>query len=457
VWSYTTQQSDPVVLTFPVRSEVPSLASLVSPSAGSHEPGLILVKPKSGQMAYWDAVGSAIADGLIQRSGVQSILPLLAGETATYLCNAEPAGFVIATSSGKLWNVSVRDSEGRPHLSFVGMSSTGGGWGLGGLRLLIAGIQRGEIVAVKAGWREGNIERRDVFVATKQGGIQKWELARGGVYRLSGQADLSGPLQDALKDVPTGSLSVVDIASVPHSDRIVILASYIAPNSPGHAIFLCTFPEGQTPKIISGSLLPLSPPEHSTLRPATFSQPQIYVPSPGKTAFIAYSRGFSIITLPSISGDWEYCDTVTFRDDYAHLRIIGSGQEDLSTDRASNRKLRNPGVILVVQGAGVIRCETFDMELGEQRVATSGTEWIQSKIEQAVFYGVSPENPLDFKPRQEWQWKTQDVERVATQISNEILTSSISLVGRLIQRQSTPNSDYSWRNFYCRDVFRYLR
>jgi nuclear pore complex protein Nup133 len=430
VWSYVTQHTDPVVLTFPIRSKEPSLASLVSPNAGSHEPGLILVKPTSGQIAYWDAVGSAVAEGLIQRAGVQTALPLSEGESAIHLCNAEPAGFVVATSRGGLYHVPVRSSEGRPHLSYVAMTSTGGAW-LSGLRSFIGGTQgRTDIVAVKAGVRDGNSERREVFVATKRGGIEKWELARGGAYRLSGQGDVCSQMQEALREKVSGdaTLSVVDVASVPSShgssENLVILTSCVAPNSAGYAIFLCSFPENQPPKILNGTLLPQSPPEHSSLRPATISHPQIYVPSPGRTAFIAYSRGFSIISLPNGSDDWPYCDTVTFRDDHAHLRIIGSGQEDLSTDRASNRKLRNPGIILVIQGAGVARCETFDTEIGDLRLLTSGTDWIQSKIEQAVFYGVSGENPLDFKPRPEWNWKIANVEQVATKISFEVLTSS---------------------------------
>lgn len=418
-----------MVLTFPVRSKEPSLAALVSPNAGSHEPGLILVKPVTGQIAYWDAVGSAVAEGLIQRGGVQTILPLSSGETLTYLCNAEPAGFVIATSKGALWTISVRDSEGRPNLSFVGMTNTGGAW-LSGLRSFIGtGLGRADVVAVKPGVRDANSERRGVFVATKRGAIEKWELARGGVYRLVGHGDIHLSMAEILRrqGIDDSTVSVEDIASVPvpqgSSDKLVVLASCISRHSPTYAAFLCLFPEGQPPRILSGTLLPPPPLEYSSLRPGVSFQPQIFVPSPGRSAFIAYSRGFSIISLPDGSDDWPYCDTMTFRDDFAQLRVIAAGQEDFSSDRASNRKLRNPGVILVIQGAGVVRCETFDTELGDSRLLTTGTEWIQSKIEQAVFYGVSSENPLDFKPRQEWNWKLVDVEQAVIKISNEILGS----------------------------------
>ena len=96
---------------------------------------------------------------------------------------------------------------------------------------------------------------------------------------------------------------------------------------------------------------------------------------------------------------------MTFRDDFAQLRVIAAGQEDFSSDRASNRKLRNPGVILVIQGAGVVRCETFDTELGDSRLLTTGTSGFKAKSSRLCFTAFQAENPLDFKPRQEWNWR----------------------------------------------------
>lgn len=435
VWSYATQHSDPVVLTFPVRSTEPSLAALVSPNVGSREPGLLLIKPSTGKTAYWDAVGSAIAEGLIQRSGVQTSLPLAQGETITYLCNAEPAGFVVATSSGTLWDVSVRDSEGRPNLSFVAMTNKGA-W-LSSLTSFIGtGHARTNIVALKPGVRDGNSERREVYVATKRGLIEKWELARGGVYRYCGQGDISTQLHEKLAEQTSSisTISIVDIAAVPSafgsSEQLVILLSF---DTSRYAILQCQFTEHQPPRVLSGTILPPTPPEYSSLRQAASSQPQLHIPSPGRTAFIAYSRGLSIVSLPAdpSSSDWPYCDTISFRDDTPQLRIIASGQEDYTTDRTSNRKLRNPGMILVIQNAGVVRVETFDADIGNVRLVTSGPEWIQSKIEQAVFYGISAENPLDFKPRQDWNWKLHDVEKVTVKISGEILSSSKPILWRM--------------------------
>ena len=427
VWSYTTQHTDPVVLTFPVRSQEASLASLVSPNAGSSEPGLILLKPLTGQIAYWDSAGSAVAEGLVQRAGVQSTLPLAQGEIVTSLCNAEPAAFVASTSTGALWLISVRDAEGRPNLSFNTMMISKGAW-LGGLSSLLRGGQgRSNVVSVKAGGRESRSERRDVLVATGRGEIEKWELARGGSYRLVGQGDLSNLIHKKLRELLRDdcTFSVVDVASVPSvksSDKLVFLVSYVSQHAPGYALLLGLV-DNQPSQILSGTLLPASPTDYSTFRPGSAFQPQIYIPYPGKTIFVVYSRGISIVSLPVDLENWAYCDTLTFRDDHAQLRIIGCGQEDLIMDPTLHRKHRSAGVILIIQNAGVVRCETFDNEVGDIQISTSGLEWIQSKIEQAVFYGSSGDNPLDFKPREEWNWKIHEVEKVAIKISAEILMS----------------------------------
>src|SRR4051794_3416462 len=55
-----------------------ALGSLVSPAANNDEPGLVVVMPVSGRIAYWDAVGSAIAEGLFSRKrGVEGRVQLV--------------------------------------------------------------------------------------------------------------------------------------------------------------------------------------------------------------------------------------------------------------------------------------------------------------------------------------------------------------------------------------------
>ena len=117
----------------------------------------------------------------------------------------------------------MRDSEGRPHLSFVAMTNTGGAW-LSGLRSFIGGgLGRSDVVAVKPGVRDANSERRGVFVATKRGGIEKWELARGGVYRLVGHGDIHLSMAEILRrqGIDDSTVSVEDIASVPVPHRFL--------------------------------------------------------------------------------------------------------------------------------------------------------------------------------------------------------------------------------------------
>src|SRR5690606_38217356 len=81
------------------------LGSLVTPSTSSDEPGLVIVMPMSGKVAYWESISSAATLDFIrqQRSGVEdSISGMYSGEHVTQLVNAGSAGFVLVFSSGRL-------------------------------------------------------------------------------------------------------------------------------------------------------------------------------------------------------------------------------------------------------------------------------------------------------------------------------------------------------------------
>lgn len=89
-----------------------------------------------------------------------------------------------------------------------------------------------------------------------------------------------------------------------------------------------------------------------------------------------------------------------------NLEKVGSGPEDIMFDSVpqsdmmesftsgagrtrAGRKIRNPGVMLVVRGASIVRLEAFDLR-PVVRVPTEPVK-VKSKIGQAVFYGVKEE------------------------------------------------------------------
>ena len=94
---------------------------------------------------------------------------------------------------------------------------------------------------------------------------------------------------------------------------------------------------------------------------------------------------------------------MTFGGFERRVEIVDGGPEDVMFDSAprsdmmelftsdagatgAGKKIRNPGIMLVVRGAGIVLLEAFDLEL-VKRVPTEPVK-VKSKIGQAVFYGV---------------------------------------------------------------------
>ncbi len=126
VWPYAANIPSPETFTFalpyPSRhvSDPLPLGSLVAPSASSDEPGLVVVMPTTGKITYWESISSAATLDFLrqQRTGVEDLVPgMFSGEHIIQLLSAEPAGFVVVFSSGRLAYLNVRDSHGRPSIA----------------------------------------------------------------------------------------------------------------------------------------------------------------------------------------------------------------------------------------------------------------------------------------------------------------------------------------------------
>jgi nuclear pore complex protein Nup133 len=144
------------------------------------------------------------------------------------------------------------------------------------------------------------------------------------------------------------------------------------------------------------------------------TRPRVYLPRPGTTAFLVFPRAVVLVSTqkPGTNKDaMEYDseeqetfeDVVDFRGDL-NVEIVGGGPEDVAFDSTprsevmgsftsetgasgTGKKIRNPGVILVAKGAGIVRLETFDLEPAKKETLSEPVK-VKSKIEQAVFYGV---------------------------------------------------------------------
>lgn len=437
VWKYTATHTIPHTLSFPLPGDEKSstlnpfpLGALVSPSANSDEPGLVVVMPMSGRIAYWDSVGSAVAEGLFSKKrGVEGRVSLVSGESVTAICNAEPAGFLLSLSSGRLAHLALRDLAGRPGIAVTIMRGYGTGMMGGLLGALRAGSNRRDIVAVRAG-KVLRMGEREVVVATARGNFSRWQVNRSGTYANIADVDLRENVLTAIEKTAPGEVSVrsrdqfviVDAAVASHGESgnnevdVLVLASFMpSAASPGalYVLVSVTFLAGGRADVGDVHVVKsyTNPLEEGRTRP------RLYLPKPGKTAFLVFSRAVVIVSTAKpesnedemdqdleVQGVFE--DVVDFRGDLK-VETVGSGMEDVMFDpvprmegsfmagsfmsdgsmTAVGKKVRNPGVVLIAKGAGVVRIETFDLEPVKTKALREPVK-VKSKIEQAVFYGV---------------------------------------------------------------------
>jgi nuclear pore complex protein Nup133 len=235
VWPYAAHISSPETFTFAIpqpskhKTDSLPLGSLVSASASSTEPGLVIVIPTTGKITYWESIASAATLNLkLQRNGVDLTIPgMLSGEKVIQILNAESAGFMLAFSSGRIAYMTVRDGQGRPAITVQFLRSGNGtaNTGIfGSLRnALSSSSWHGDIAAIRAG-RQEKIGERNVVVATKKGKLQSWNMHRGGHTSLVAESEGRETIVLAIKEaIPafnslfTETFELLDVAHIQDS------------------------------------------------------------------------------------------------------------------------------------------------------------------------------------------------------------------------------------------------
>ncbi|GAB1316269.1 Non-repetitive/WGA-negative nucleoporin C-terminal-domain-containing protein [Madurella fahalii] len=486
VWPYTSTTASPETFTFTLpypskhASDPLPLGSLVAPSSSSDEPGLVIVMPVSGKIAYWESISSAATLDFIrqQRSGVEdSIYGMFSGEHVTQIVNAESAGFVLVFSSGRLAYMSVRDTHGRPGISVQflrsGLSSSALGF-FGSIRnALSSSVFRGDIAAAHASYGS-KVGERVVVAATSKGKLHSWKVHRGGHHELLSEFDIRDRLSDAILeadpdvgDFPHDSIEVHDFTFVPRGlEQKYINASRLSEalthedDSLQHVLLLVSFSKQRhTRYSLVEVVIAAEGPRVGMVRPLTSyttavrttapQKPRIYLPRPGLVAFIVFDRAvvISSVVSPPDSPDSQlqedthvipstFEDVVDFRDAET-LQVVGSGIEEPSgsghlQDELRNthrHRTKNPAVVLLLQGIGTIRVAVADVD----RFASDAPPEVtaKSKLEQAVFFGVKDDNPLVFQGRRDLPFSSQEIGNAAIELSHEIVSSKTPFIANL--------------------------
>lgn len=470
VWPYTTHEASPESFTFALpqpskhTSDPLPLGSLVSGSADSSEPGLVVVIPTTGKVTYWESITSASTLELrTQRNGVEEkIAGMMSGEKVIQILNAESAGFMLAFSSGRIAFMTVRDGNGKPKIAVQFLRSGNGSANtgiFGSLRnALSSSSWHGDISAIRAG-RPDRTGERNVVLATKKGKIQSWDIHRSGhtsmIAETESREDIVSAIKQAIPSLnnllietfelldlahnpdPTSSTAVIR-PSEDEGQRLLLLTSLTDKNVSHYSLIEVVL---RHDGLIIGSIRPIKSYEALVTRNPT-SNTRLYLPDPN-LAFIVFDQAVVVVSLAK-QGDspdsqlmaenhlypYTFEDVVDFRGDL-NIEIVGSGMEDPNAiphtgeDHKSRRhKIKQPSAVLLVRGGGVIRIAANDIsKLRSPETAPRVTA--KSKLTQAVFYGTLSENPINFAVRPESDFPPEEMAAAALELSVDILKSEI--------------------------------
>ncbi|KAH6613756.1 Non-repetitive/WGA-negative nucleoporin C-terminal-domain-containing protein [Chaetomium sp. MPI-SDFR-AT-0129] len=486
VWPYTSTTSSPETFTFTLpypskhASDPLPVASLVTAAASSEEPGLVIVMPMSGKIAYWESISSAATLDFIrqQRTGVEdSISGMYSGEYVTQIVNAGSAGFVLVFSTGRMAYMSVRDSHGRPAITVQFLRGALGGNALGFFgtirHALSSAAFRGEIAAARTS-QGSKVGERVVVAATTKGRLHSWLIHRGGHHELLADFDIRDRLVEAIykadplltANFSQESLEVHDFTLVPRGlEQRYVSASRLSEaltheeDSLQHALLLVSLSRGHQARysLVEVVLGPEGPRVGNVrlvssytnpTRSSAVEKPRVYLPRPGLVAFLVFSRAVVIASMvaPPDSPDAQlqedthilphtFEDVVDFQDEET-LQVVGSGAEEPNEvrhtqddPRPHRHRTKNPSIVLLLQGVGALRVALSDID----RFASDAPPQVtaKSKLEQAVFFGTKESTPLVFKGRRALPFSNEEIGNAAIELSNEIVSSKTHFVANL--------------------------
>lgn len=422
------------------------LGVLLSTATGE-SPGLLVIVPSTGKIIYWETVSSASSLGLSRQksNGIQGSTPgLLSGENATDVMNCEPSGIIVTFSSGRVAQITLRDSQGRPTVLVNFLRSTvgtAGGGILGGIKSVLGGSSwRKEVTAVRTGVSRQR-GQRDVIIASSTGLVEVWDTHWNHGNALKKKYDVKHDIaaaisHDSVKLTGESDLKVMDIAlcaeqpldeppsrGSEESWRLfLVVSSAQLMESRSSFVVQVLLSENGT-RVLSTHAVDF----HSIPVTQGDPKPRLLVSKSETTAFLLIGQS---LVLLSLTGTEESPTSQLLLDtnrlplpfqDTIHLRtgrdyeILGYDLEDPSVDDST-------ACVLMVRSFGVIRIGVVP------RLAAEGdTEECQltakHKIEQAVFFGTMAKNPLNLAGENDLNFPLAEIENASLEICQELLRS----------------------------------
>jgi nuclear pore complex protein Nup133 len=419
VWQHTQELSGiPTCYIFPCPADPSQAAPLHAfvPYGSSREPGLILASP-SGELWFWNNIGVGLAGGE-QYSKV--LLELESNETINSLTRLDPQTFVVSTSLGRLFRLTLTTSGGRYHLTSRIFSRPQSSLSLS--RFLpslwsspTSQVEPGNIAAVALGTKS-NLGT-DIW-ALVESRVQRWNVAAEGWEEFASQEDISAAIQPAIQNTLRSppkylDLELLDLA-VDSSGSLLVLTSHgdtgehedMSYSSTPRRIYIVA-QISMSSGILQVDKL-INVPYQSTFRSSEAPMhPQLRLMLGGAILVVQFGDAIAIC-----SRDNAYKDRIELKS---------------STDRTLGICVVDAQSCLLVLTALTIMKVTIDSDQVRKFDSEHGRSiLIKSIMTQAILYGSHSENPLHFSFPPEIE--EESLMSGAALLSNAILQSDSTVI-----------------------------
>lgn len=436
---------------------------LVVPTAA--EPAFLVVTASDGYITYWENLSSAasIDPNRQKQQGVQGAIGgMISGEVITKVTEAEPHGFLLTFSTGRVAHITVCDPHGKPSINAQYLRDSGSYTSglFGSLKSVFnsAGWRR-NVAAVKAGnsWQRG---QRYAIVATTKGVFQVWDLNWNGthslVYEIDAKEDLLEAIQqveNVAKETDSHLFRILDFVFLPAEGkgkellksaqggdcRLLVLTAMSGHDDWRYSLIGLTLSQGSLDIDVVYQIR-----SYRTPLPAeSNSGPELLVPETGKTAFVVFEKNVLLFSLSKVEESpssqlqieahtlpFPFEDVLDFHKAKSYT-VVGCAAEP--HDRAQTYT----SCVLMVYGFGVVRVAALPTREGQSALDRAAVT-ARTKLEQAVFYGNLQQDLLDFSGRPEISFDKVEVQVAALAVSDSIMRSTsvyISAVGPSVDQQ----------------------
>lgn len=405
VWLYTSTDENPICYEFPQDPQnlgALQLAILTHPTPGTtSDPGLAIINPTTGHTCFYESVQNAPALGMINSLLIEAHINILAsqGEYITLAQNVEPAGIAVATSWKRVVLIVLRDHKGMPRLLTLELTKPNSHGFLSGWLGSSDDELADEIVSIKPGQILNHGNCQEIIVQDSAGTLRKffYESSPSGSSVINHSKTCSYRLLSYLRTNADGVLpgSVFDVKFLdlcPVANDVCIALICFSSSMHGvdeKRLLLLTF------KVDDSGVLVLGSHQLPGRNVLLVSKPALFIPQPGRTAFVVADTSVIITDLNTVpsspEADFKYYepqweDTISLK---ASVQMIGFGYEDLSSSS-------NPSVVLITSNHGVLRLERFKNSDTSQNVEdpTDPVYLLKTHMQQAIYYSESV--PLNF-------------------------------------------------------------